>query len=233
MKPRCRGSDASGIMASMSEEIELAAKTAGEVVGAVLDASGITAPAKELTGWLASWLHPRLVASAAKQMMGAVEKLERAGVRPSAVRDEQMRVLLEEGAREEDESLREKWTNLLANGLVGGDDGVPRAYAEVLRQLEPVEAQMLDAIAAGEAGVGGTDAGIRIGRGQREGLSLNGLVNLERLGLIALVSGAGPPTAVRSGSGSAEMLKPMRLTTFGARFVEACSEPPSSEVQAG
>jgi hypothetical protein len=89
----------------VSEEIELAAQSTGAVVAAMLDASGATAPMQEVTGWLASWLHPRLVASAAKQMMAAVEKLERAGIKPGAVRDEQMRTLLEEGAREEDEGL--------------------------------------------------------------------------------------------------------------------------------
>jgi Abortive infection alpha len=156
-------------------------------------------------------------------MMAAVEKLERAGVKPGAVRDGQMRTLLEEGAREEDESLREKWANLLANGLAS-DGGAPRAYMEILPQLEPGEAQILDAIAAGEFGVAGTDAGTRIGRGGSGGLSMNGLVNLERLGLVALMPSAGPPTAVRKATG-AEMLRPMRLTIFGVRFMDACKEP--------
>jgi hypothetical protein len=168
----------------VTEEIELAAKSTGAVVGAVLEASGVTKPMQEVTGWLASWMHPRLVASAAKQMMVAVEKLELAGIKPGAVRDEQMRALLEEGAREEDDGLKEKWANLFANGLAGESDGAPRAYTEVLRQLEPAEVLMLDRMASGAIDVQGTESGARMWRGETKGTSGTVCVNLERLGLI-------------------------------------------------
>jgi hypothetical protein len=206
------------------QEIELAAKSTGAVVGAVLEASGATQPMQEVTGWLASWMHPRLVASAAKQTMAAVAKLERAGIRPGAVRDEQMRTLLEEGAREEDDGLKEKWANLLANGLASGDDGVPRAYAEVLRQLEPVEVLMLDGIAGGTLLVQGAESGTRMARGEANGIPLKACVNLERLGVMELWHAPGPPNAVQTPSG-VEALRLMRLTQFGISFVEACREP--------
>jgi hypothetical protein len=208
----------------VSEEIELAAKSTGAIVGAMLEASGVTKPLQEVTGWLASWIHPRLAASAAKQMMAAVEKLERAGIKPGAVRDEQMRALLEEGAREEDDGLKEKWANLLANGLAGESDGAPRAYAEVLRQLEPAEVLMLDRMATDAIFVQGTASGTRMWRGQADGIPGTVCVNLERLGLIALGRALGPPTAVQTLSGVNE-LGVMRLTSFGVSFVEACHAP--------
>jgi hypothetical protein len=208
----------------VTEEIELAAKSTGAVVGAVLEASGVTKPMQEVTGWLASWMHPRLVASAAKQMMAAVEKLELAGIKPGAVRDEQMRALLEEGAREEDDGLKEKWANLFANGLAGESDGAPRAYAEVLRQLEPAEVLMLDRMASGAIGVQGTESGTRMWQGEAKGIPGTVCVNLERLGLIALGHASGPPSAVQTVSG-VESLRVMRLTSFGVSFVEACREP--------
>jgi len=212
----------------MSEEVELAAKTSGAIVLAVLEASGITKPIQEVTGWLASWMHPRLVASAAKQLEAAAEKLERAGVRPSAVRDEQMRTLLEEGVREEDDRLRDKWANLLANGLAAGADGVPRAYAEVLRQLEPVEARILDAMAEDKGTFLGSNSGTRMGKGKMKDLPLAGLVNLERLGLIAL-GPAQPTPPGKPRLSVTDALRVMRLTQFGISFIRACQAPKPAE----
>lgn len=140
-----------------------------------------------------------------------------------------MRALLEEGAREEDEGLRDKWANLLANGLAAGAEGVPRAYAEVLRQLEPVEAVLLERIAKGNVLAQGTqDGGTRMLQGEMEGLPPTALVNLERMGLLRLTQ---PPLQgrVRGVQSLGEPLRGLGLTTFGIDFVKACqeSEPPS------
>ncbi len=214
-----------GILSTVGDEIELAAKTTGEVVEAVLESSGATIPMKEVTGWLASWLHPRHVASAAKQIERAVAKLEAAGVRPGAVRDEQMRALLEEGAREEDETLQEVWANMLANGLAGGKAGVPRAYAEVLRQLDPVEIVTLDRIANGEIQAGGSHGGTRvIAQGNKTGTSSAALYNRERVGLVEISdtvwqkAGVPPPPGV-------DPLRTIGLTPFGGDFVNVCRPP--------
>lgn len=207
----------------MGDEIELAAKSTGAVVGAVIEATGVAKPLQEISEWLAAWMHPRLVASAAKQMQAAVEELQRARIRPGAVRDEQMRMLLEEGAREEDETLKAKWANLLAHGLAGENDGVPRAYADVLRQLEPAEALTLDRLADGVVAIQGSTAGTRMSTGEAGGVALGGLVNLERLGLIRL----GAPTPRRNPHlqiKAAEVLRGLTLSTFGVNFVQACRE---------
>lgn len=207
----------------MGDEIELAAKSTGAVVGAVIEATGVAKPLQEISEWIASWMHPRLVASAAKQMQATVEKLQRAGVRPGAVRDEQMRMLLEEGAREEDDTLKTKWANLLAHGLAGENDGVPRAYADVLRQLEPGEALILDRLADGTVAIQGSASGTRMSTGGAGGVALPRLVNLERLGLIQL----GAPIPQRYPHlqiDAADVLRGLALTTFGVAFVQACRE---------
>lgn len=207
----------------MGDEIELAAKSTGAVVGAVIDATGIAKPVQEISEWLADWMHPRLVASAAKQVHAAVEKLERAGIRPGAVRDEQMRLLLEEGAREEDDTLKAKWANLLAHGLAGENDGIPRAYADVLRQLEPIEALTLDKLADGVVSIQGSASGTRMSTGEAGGVALAGLVNLERIGLIRL----GAPIPQRYPhvqARAADVLRAVTLTAFGIGFVQACRE---------
>jgi len=207
----------------MGDEIELAAKSTGAVVGAVIEATGVAKPFQEVSNWLAAWMHPRLVASAAKQIQAAVEQLQQAGIRPGAVRDEQMRMLLEEGAREEDETLKAKWVNLLTHGLAGENDGIPRAYSEVLRQLEPAEALTLDGLADGVVAIQGSAAGTRMSTGNAKGVALAGLVNLERLGLVQL----GVPIPQRyphMQTNAADVLRGVTLTSFGINFVQACRE---------
>ena len=205
----------------MSEEIELAAKSTGAVVGALIEASGMTAPMQEVTRWLASWLHPRLVASAAKQMMAAVEKLERDRVRPGAVDDEQMRMLLEEGAREPDECLKEKWANLLARGLVDDHEPVPRAFAAVLGQLEPAEAKVLDAMFDEKGAVV-----IAAGEGEwfQRGRPVWTLANLVRLGLVEHKNVDPERNFVRP-AGAPDAVPAWGVTSFGVSFVRACRSP--------
>jgi hypothetical protein len=215
----------------MGEEIELAAKSTGAVVAAVIEASGVAKPIQELTDWLSAWMHPRLVASAAKQMEAAVQQLKRAGIRPGAVHDEQMRLLLEEGAREEDETLKTQWANLLANGLASGNDGVPRAYVEVLRQLEPDEVLTLDRMAAGTVALQGSISGTRMGMGNSKGVPLTGLTNLERLGLIQLGAPA-PRRYPHLPVNETEMMRGLMLSSFGQGFVRACRAPTKPQAEA-
>jgi Abortive infection alpha len=136
--------------------------------------------------------------------------------------------LLEEGAREEDDGLRDKWANLLANGLAAGADGVPRAYAEVLRQLEPVEARILDAMAEDKGTFLGANSGTRMGKDEMKDLPLTGLVNLERLGLIVLGPVLPTPPGKRRLS-ETDALRVMRLTQFGISFIMACQAPKPAE----
>jgi hypothetical protein len=209
----------------MSEEIELAAKTTGAVVGAVIESSGMAKPIQEVTGWLAAWIHPRLVASAAKQTMAAVERLEAAGIRPGAVCDEQMRLLIEEGAREEDDDLQNMWANLLANGLAAGADGVPRAFRVTLTQLEHAEAVTLEAIWSGVR-VEGTEEGARVVHGEATGITGAGWDNLERrLGLVMLSGQLETATSARGRRSAEEPLKQVSLTPFGVEFMKACNLP--------
>jgi hypothetical protein len=111
----------------------------------------------------------------------------------------------------------------LATGLAGGEDGVPRAYAEVLRQLEPLEVLALDRLAAGTGSVMGSESGTRMGIGGID-FPLAALVNLERAGLIAL-GGPAPRKNPAVPVKSSETLRVLALSSFGGKFVSACRGP--------
>jgi hypothetical protein len=138
----------------MSEEIELAAKTTGEVVGAVtgvlVDKSGTLEPAHELADALTSTIHYRFYPRTVRQALNAAEKIEASGLPRhafGAVPDGLLRAILEGGAMESDEGMQDRWSSLLANALIEGSARVDRTFPDVLRRLEPIEALALDRLA--------------------------------------------------------------------------------------
>jgi hypothetical protein len=72
----------------------------------------------------------------------AGEMLENAGQRPQPVPGRVLFPILEYAAVEDDPDLKRRWAALLANAA-GGHFKVLPAYAEILRQLVPVQVQML------------------------------------------------------------------------------------------
>jgi hypothetical protein len=107
-----------------------------------------------------------------------------------------------------------------AHGLAGENDGVPRAFADVLRQLEPGEALTLNRPADGAVAIQGSASGTRMSMGGVGGVALTGFVNLERLGLIQL----GAPIPQRYPHlqiNAADVLRRLTLTPFGAGFGQA------------
>jgi len=72
----------------------------------------------------------------------ATERLE-----PKAVNLKTFVPLLEAGAIEEDDEMAERWASLLASAAnPAGKDTVEPAFVEILRQLTPIQARILDAI---------------------------------------------------------------------------------------
>lgn len=69
--------------------------------------------------------------------------LDDAGISPQAVPFRTLVPLIESASLEEDDDLTDRWAALLANAA-GGTVGVPPSFPSVLRELEPVEAMMLD-----------------------------------------------------------------------------------------
>ena len=134
--------------------------------------------------------------------------------------------ILEWGSTEPEEPLQDRWASLLANVLHQPDD-VARAFPDILRQLDSLDARMLDAL---------HDATARWARGADEwaaswathhfeaplGLpagtvGLARLENLVRLGLCFFTQQRG----LRGQDARDRVL----LTEFGIAFVNACRPP--------
>jgi hypothetical protein len=62
----------------------------------------------------------------------------------SQLDDKLLQAILEGGAKEADESMQDRWANLLANAMTSRSAEVPRALPTMLGELEPAEASMLD-----------------------------------------------------------------------------------------
>jgi hypothetical protein len=208
----------------MSEEIELAAKSVGESVGALAEVSGVLGPVQELADWVTSFIHYRRQPALAKQVMKAAEKIRVAGLPSATVSDKLLRDLLEGGSTEDDESMQERWANLLANAMTESSAKVARAFPKILGELEPVEARILNAMAEDKGTFLGANSGTRIGKGKMKDLPLTGLINLERLELIALGQLQPTPPGKRVLSAT-DALRVMRLTQFGISFIRACQAP--------
>jgi hypothetical protein len=73
-----------------------------------------------------------------------VKKLRSKGIEPRAVEPSILLPILDAGSLATDEGLQQKWASLLAKAASGEAHGVSPAYAEILRQLTPLEAQVLD-----------------------------------------------------------------------------------------
>lgn len=97
----------------------------------------------EVGAWFADHVRLRRLKSQIKIMGRAKQLCEDAGLGPRVVKMNVLVPLLESGSLEEDESLAERWAALLANAATGSEDVEP-GYTEILRQLLPAEAAMLD-----------------------------------------------------------------------------------------
>ena len=135
-------------MVEPGNEIELFSKTAGEVVGALADESGVFKPTRELGEMVAMRLHYRYYPKAVERALGAAEKIKQSGLPRhayEAIPDPLLRAILVGAAEEEDPSMQERWENLLVNALTVGSMDVTKAFVKVLNDLEPAEAAQLDA----------------------------------------------------------------------------------------
>lgn len=93
---------------------------------------------------LKNWVHTR-IARGHDTVITAAAILEQSGLEPRLVPGRILLPILEHSSLEEDDALRAKWAALLANAATPehGDYILP-AYTEILRQLTPVHAGILD-----------------------------------------------------------------------------------------
>lgn len=156
--------------------------------------------------------------------------LEEAGLEPSRVSFRLLGPIVDAASIEDNDELQDKWAALLANAA-SAPDTVSPAYLEVLKQLSPLDAMLLDSLDHFRV-LGGrntnvkeddllTQMSVRLdesgGRKARESLSLrldesSSRENLTRLGLMNIHS-------VEKGETW------YLLTAFGKNFCNACTQP--------
>jgi len=104
-------------------------------------------PAETIGELLAIWPRERLFNNMINVVLRANKKLKEAGVDPRQVPLKIIHPLLENAALEEDDGIRERWANLLANNADPRNPSPPAAsYADILKDLGTREVKFLDAV---------------------------------------------------------------------------------------
>lgn len=173
---------------------------------------------EELGGWGRDVIGFKRWKSQLRMLQKAEATVAAAGL---AVHEVPFRVLapiLESGGDEDIPEMQDLWANLLASAATR-PDAVPVAYAQILRQLEPVEARALRFL-VGPPGNGRPFRGHPgLLRHNVEGLTEANIDNLLRLEVarISVVTGTfgGPPPDSDT----------VRHTALGLALVEACQTP--------
>jgi hypothetical protein len=214
----------------MSEELVQAAKAAAELepaVEAFAKATGALEPVRETTGWLADIVRYRRLAHQAKLLVRAAEKIKASGLPAHAVPDKTLRAILEDGPLEDDESMQERWANLLSNAAtVRVDAPLKIAYPKILAEIEPAEAQLLERLVARSPDLDANPAETFGYDDTSDLVDIPELYNLDRLGLLRWVRSM--PTTVGKIRDEEATLQGVQLTELGWAFVEACRAPEKS-----
>jgi hypothetical protein len=106
-------------------------------------AHSLVGPAVEALGQhFAARVHIFLIPKAIRAVQIANEQIARSGLHTHRIDLKRLIPMLEGASLEEDEDLASKWAGLIASAATGSDT-LP-AFADILRQLTPEEARMID-----------------------------------------------------------------------------------------
>jgi hypothetical protein len=209
----------------MSEEIELVSESVGKAVGALVEASGLLGPVKQLSEYLTKRIYYRQLPTIARVATLAAQKIERLGLPPASVDDPVVLRILEDSAGAQDETMRERWANLIANTTASASQRHYVAYARILAELEPVEAGLLDSVAENRT-FAEAPLTTRLSVGeltQTEGVTRAGVDNLIRLGVLRHEEPA--DQSWEEIGASHDLIANLQFTVQGWAFVQACREP--------
>jgi hypothetical protein len=221
----------------VSDELELAGRVVQELEPAVRDfAVKVTAsPTHELGELLADKMRLRRYQTQIKILEKAQKAAADAGLPASAVPTKVLAPLLAFSGfeNEDDEDMVERWANLLANAATDSPAEVPPAFPDILRQLEPVDAKILDLLytthAPGERPSKIEDRWSREVLEQHEefvegSITQARLENLVRLGVASHPTERTPGT-IGGGGGLVIHHDAIELSSLGFEFVRACQPP--------
>jgi hypothetical protein len=209
-------------VAHMSEEIDLAAKTTGEVVAALADETGALAVPREYANYIAARVHLRHLPRLAESAMAVAEKIRASGLprRAFPELDEPLVTAILEGMAEEtNPGIQAMWENLLATMLTETGHPPQRAFPQILRALDPSEARCIDHCFRDRY------RDLRPEDVKREhGLRDANLDNLERLGVIRFELSSAPVWKERADLSQGER-QWLTFTRLARDLWRACSPP--------
>jgi len=209
----------------VNEELVQAAKAAAELepaVEAFAEATGSLEPVREATGWLTDLIRYKRLPHQARLLMKAAEKVKETGLPAHAVSDKLLRSILEDGPLDDDESMQERWANLLVNAATADEGCIPIAYPKILSEMEPKEALLLDRLWKRTPNPA-EEPFETVGHETTNDLvDLPELYNLSRLGVLRLVRSIHSNFGEDASEGA---LAGVQLTELGWDLVKACSPP--------
>jgi hypothetical protein len=189
-----------------------------------------TSPAQETLGLLGDVIRGRRARTQIKVLEKTTSAIKQAGLEARVVPDKTLVPLLEYAGLEDfsNEDMVGRWANLLANAATGSTAHVPPSYPEILRQLEPVEARLMDSLiherkereARDQPNLRYIDMDLDDIPGHGD-ISWRHLDNLERLGLVAYTCSL--PVNVPAPEVPVEVQ--IAETPLGAAFMAACKPP--------
>lgn len=198
------------------KELVPAAKAFGEAIGQ-------TSAGREFGQWLADIVRYHRAPAQARLLVRAAAKVRESGLPTAAVEDRLLRAVLEEGGFEDDDAMQERWASLLASAATGMT--VPPAYPEILRQLEPIEASVLDELVRVRRPLLHGQMTYLEHLGDVSALEWRHLDNLERL-QVANWHWHGPVNvALPEVPAECGLNLELYETQLGRAFVEACAGP--------
>lgn len=142
-------------------------------------------PLAEGSGILTDWLKYRRI----KNLVSISEKINSLNISDDQIHEAQRRLstgqnlkLIEYSSLADDDSLQEKWANLIANAT--STTNFHAVYSELLNSLEPIDAHLLDLMVSNSKPKGLTLLEIeKLLESPNDQLNIS-LANMERLGLV-------------------------------------------------
>jgi hypothetical protein len=212
----------------VSEEIELAADSVGAAVGALAEASGLLGPVRQLSEYVTRRIYYAQLPTLARVATLAAEKIRELGLPHASVDDPVVLRILEESAGAQDESMQERWANLLAHTAASSNPRHHIAYGRILAELEPAEAKLLDSLADNpDFSDSPVATPFSVAEMTEQGVTPAGIDNLIRLGILHHDEPADRAWAAIEDRHS--MIANLRFTGQGWAFVLACREPVREE----
>lgn len=209
----------------MSDELNLVLKAFSEPeVREGVKALVGTEPAREALGLLADRIRGRRAKTQIKVLQKTMAALTAAKLPVSAVPAKTLVPLLDFSSLEdpEDEAMIDRWANLLAHAAAGtSGTAVPPSFPDVLRQLEPVEAQFLEEMLKTRETYPKRANWVDLDLNQvtcHKSIEWRHLENLERLGLIQFATDL--PVNVIPPDRPADTR--VSETSYCLSFIEAC-----------